>query len=159
MTSYKEEKFSMLDAKFFPECWSDDIRMDNLMAPFRVKSVNPNNYDAKLTFWYNLIVKYCEYKRNSAVSLDELCSVFRRGDKRPYGLQTVLSEMLAIGKIQFKNQFMEEPQETWSGWAIYSAKKCAKWGFRQVVERVTKPQIVDSSYIVLEAVQVIKYLL
>lgn len=122
---------------FYPLCWQDDERMDNLFAPFRDKSVNPVNYETKMKFWKNLIQEYCTIKGNPTVSLGELRSAFQRKGKKPYCIDTVLDELMADGSAKTRSQFMEEPLLTWSGWAVHKLVKAPlRWSFDKVKERV-----------------------
>jgi charged multivesicular body protein 7 len=62
-----------LKEEFYPKEWTDDQRMGMLLAEFRVKSLNPENYEAKMKFWREMICKYClEQKQSSNVTLNEL---------------------------------------------------------------------------------------
>lgn len=127
---------SNLPEEFYPACWQDDDRMDNLFAPFREKTVNPVNYETKMKFWKNLIKEYCTTKGSATISLSELRVVFERKGKRPHCLNTVLDELLSEGMAKSKSQFMESPL-TWTGWAIEKLVKSPfRWGFDKVKERV-----------------------
>lgn len=128
---------SSLPEDFYPVCWQDDERMDNLFAPFRDKSVNPVNYEAKIKFWKNLIQEYCMIQGNSTISLTELRAAFQRKGKKPYCLNTVLEDLLAEGHAKPKSQFMEAPLLTWSGWAVHKLVKAPlRWSFDKVKETV-----------------------
>lgn len=122
---------------FYPLCWQDDERMENLFAPFRLKSVNPVNYDSKMKFWKNLIQEYCQYRGNPVISSNELRTALQRRGKRPYCLDAVLAEQLTDGSIKPKQQYMEAPLLTWSGWAVHKLVKAPlRWSFDAVKERV-----------------------
>lgn len=140
-----------LPETFYPDCWTDDVRMDALFSPFRVYDVNPENYKSKLNFWRNLIKKYCEEKGSSDISINELKIAFKRKDKSPYGLETVFNEMEQDLKIE--NQFLEPPQHSWSGWAVNMMKKPVKWGFNKVKERVIQTKDDNTKFIIIEIVQ------
>lgn len=122
---------------FYPLCWQDDERMENLFAAFRDKSVNPVNYDTKMKFWKNLIQEYCSVQGNSTVSISELRTAFERKGKKPYCLDTVLDELLSEGLAKSKSQFMEPPLLTWPGWAVHKLVKAPlRWSYYKVKESV-----------------------
>lgn len=126
-----------LPVDFYPACWEEDERMDNLFAPFRSRSVNIVNYETKMKFWKNLIQEYCIIKGNPTISLGELRTAFQRKGKKPYCLDTVLEELLADGLVKSKSQFMEAPLLSWAGWAVNKLVKAPlRWGFDKVKERV-----------------------
>lgn len=126
-----------MESDFYPLCWQDDERMENLFAPFRDKSVNPVNYETKMKFWKNLIQEFCKLQGNSTVSLGQLRMAFQRKGKRPYCLETVLDELMLEGLAKTKSQFMEAPLLTWSGWVVHKLVKAPlRWSFDKVKERV-----------------------
>lgn len=149
-----------LSPDFFPDCWNDDERMENLFAPFRVKSVNPVNYETKMKFWKNLIKEYCEVKGSASVTINELRDTLQRNGKKPHCLSTVFEEQSNEASIKRKSEFMEPPQLTWSGWAIDKLVKVPlKWGFNKVKERALPTasdakQLESTEFIVLEVVKV-----
>ncbi|XP_055855681.1 charged multivesicular body protein 7 [Episyrphus balteatus] len=127
----------MVDTKdkklLYPPCWSDDTRMDVLMAPFRLKSVNPENYVSKMLFWQEMITKYCEFKGSPSFNKRELQVAFQRKNKTPYGLDNVLEEMRNLRKIRTRTEYMYDPENSWTGWAINSfVKKPLWWGVKKV---------------------------
>lgn len=145
---------------FYPVCWQDDERMENLFAPFRLKSVNPVNYDSKMKFWKNLIKEYCQYRGNPVISLNELRTALQRRGKRPYCLDTVLADQLADGSIKPKQQYMEAPLLTWSGWAVHKLVKAPlRWSFDAVKERViptsNSASAEDAEYVFIDVAKVI----
>lgn len=146
-----------LPLDFFPESWSDDVRMDVLMAPFRPKSINPVNYDSKLMFWKTLIIKYCELKGSSIVSECELRCAFQRNKRKPHCIGTVLTEMSSNKQIQLVNEFMSAiPCDTWSGWTMNQLSRPMYWGWNKIKERVLPAQDnYQMQYIVIESVKVI----
>lgn len=125
------------ESDFYPLCWQDDERMENLFAPFRDRSVNPVNYETKMKFWKNLIQEYCKIQGNPIVSLGQLRLAFQRKEKRPYCIDTVLEELYVEGLAKTKPQFMEAPLLTWSGWVVHKLVKAPlRWSYDKVKERV-----------------------
>lgn len=145
---------------FYPVCWQDDERMQNLFAPFRDKSVNPVNYETKMKFWKNLIQEYCMVQGSATITLNELRSAFQRNGKKPYCLETVLEELLAEGAAKLKTQFMEPPLLSWSGWAVHKLVKAPlRWGFDRVKETVISTTSngncdENSEYVIIEVAKV-----
>lgn len=78
---------------FLPDCWNDDVRMNNLMSAFRSQEVNPLDWSSKLAFWSDLIESSCELTGNPVFSLSVLRERFRRKGVIPVGLSTVLENM------------------------------------------------------------------
>lgn len=159
-TASGEQEQQPLPPDFFPNCWSDDERMDNLFAPFRAKSVNPVNYDRKLEFWRNLIGKYCVNNGNAIVTVNELRNAFQRGEKKPYCLDVVLKELTNAGSVRPRSLFAMKPQETWSVWAMNTfIKSPLQWSFNKVKERVVSVadatiDFLDTEFVVLDVVEV-----
>lgn len=151
-----------LPEDFYPLCWQDDERMDNLFAQFREKSVNPINYETKMKFWKNLIHEYCKLKSSPTISLSELRAAFQRKEKKPYCLDTVLEELSTEGLAKIKSQFMEPPLLTWSGWAVHKLVKAPlRWSFDKVKETVISPASTNGNsdenteYVLLEVAKVV----
>lgn len=78
---------------YLPSNWNDDVRMNALFSDFRNRSVNPNDWDAKLHFWRHHICEWCRIKNHLTFSTSELRRSFSRNGRVPRGLNTVLSEM------------------------------------------------------------------
>lgn len=151
-----------LPEDFYPICWQDDERMENLFAPFRLKSVNPVNYDSKMKFWKNLIKEYCQIRGNPVISLSELRMALQRRGIRPYCLDTVLAEQIAERSIQPKQQYMEAPLLTWPGWAVHKLVKAPlRWSFDMVKDRVIPASNSDSAecaeYVFIDVAKVRKF--
>lgn len=157
MNNKSETIVNYLPSEFYPNCWTDDERMENLFAPFRVKSVNVVNYEKKLEFWKNLIKKYCEFNGNAIITLNQLKIIFQRGDKKPYCLDVVLREQLTDGTVKPKSLFTLKTQETWSGWAVNTfIKSPIQWSFNKVKERVLSPvdSFDDTEFVVVDVIEV-----
>lgn len=155
----KSAAINRLPNEFYPDCWNDDERMDNLFAPFRAKSVNLVNYENKLQFWKNLIKKYCAHNGSACFNINELKNAFDRGEKKPYCLDAVIKEQLADGTVKPKALFTLAPHQTWGGWAVNTfVKSPLQWSFNKVKERVVSPgdapDLHDIDYVVLEVLEV-----
>lgn len=74
--------------------WSDDERMEFMFSAFKEnREVNTLDWDSKMDFWTLLVPRSCRQRGSVYVSLQELNTVFRRKDKSPLGLSTVLQTM------------------------------------------------------------------
>jgi hypothetical protein len=76
-----------------PDCWSDDVRMNALFAPFRSRDLNPLHYDNKLRFWKELIVDYCTDNQILQFDSRTIENLFKRKNMRPKCLDLVISEL------------------------------------------------------------------
>ncbi|KAL5291165.1 CHMP7 family protein [Megaselia abdita] len=121
----------------YPECWKNDERMDRLFAPFRARSVNPEGYDIKVDFWKDMIRRYCEYNGSPNFSKSELQKALQRKGKVPYGLDIVLNDFIIKKEVRKRSEFVYDPLNSWTGWAMNSfVKKPILWGVQKIV---TKP--------------------
>lgn len=122
----------------YPECWKNDERMNRLFAPFRTRSVNPEGYDIKIDFWKDMIRRYCEHNGSPNFSKSELQKAFHRKGKVPYDLDTVLNDYIVKKEVRKRNEFVYDPLNSWTGWAMNSfVKKPILWGVQKIN---TKPE-------------------
>ncbi|XP_039445612.1 charged multivesicular body protein 7 [Culex pipiens pallens] len=127
----------VLEESFYPDTWQNDSRMGVLLSEFRVRSINPENYDSKMKFWKEMIRNYCEHKGCGAVSIVELKRVFKRKGTIPYCLQTVFADMLREGQLVGRGDFQRPVQDSWGGWAVdLLVKRPLGWGFGKVKEKI-----------------------
>ncbi|XP_046385999.1 charged multivesicular body protein 7 [Ischnura elegans] len=119
----------------FPECWSDDVRMNSLFAPFRKRSVNPLDWDSKLKFWKSLIETWCQKNRQPVFTVAEITKAFERNGRRALCLPDVVIEIIRSGEAckacDFERgnaggAYSGEPG-SWLGWAVGLAKKPMSW--------------------------------
>lgn len=110
--------------------------MSVFMYHFRPREVNPNHYDQMMRFWKEMIENYCEFKGSSSFSIEELKDVFKRKGTSPYGLDTVIKQMISEGNVQDKASFMTSPK-SWGEWAVdLVVYKPFSWTFNKVKEQV-----------------------
>ncbi|TMS01589.1 Charged multivesicular body protein 7, partial [Larimichthys crocea] len=77
-----------------PPDWDDDERMNFLFSDFKEnRDVNTSDWDGKMDFWSALVLKSCRHRGTVCVSLQELNDTFRRRERAPLGLPTVLQSM------------------------------------------------------------------
>ncbi|XP_023292401.2 charged multivesicular body protein 7 [Lucilia cuprina] len=121
----------------YPKCWQDDARVQVLLAPFRDRSVNPENYDSKMKFWQDTIREYCLFKGKANFCKQELQSNFTKGQRVPCCLDVVLVEMQRQKLIRLRKDYEYDPENSWSGWAVNSfVKKPLSWGFDKIKEKL-----------------------
>ncbi|XP_053953751.1 charged multivesicular body protein 7 [Anastrepha ludens] len=129
----------------YPVCWKDDARMHVLLAPFRNREVNPENYDSKLKFWQDMIAQYCEHTGTSCFCKRDLQLVFAREDRIPYGLDTVLAEMLKAKQIRTRDDYEYDPENTWGGWVMNSfVNRPIKWGWQTLKSKIGLQAQIDA---------------
>lgn len=74
--------------------WDDDERMEYMFSDFKEnRDVNSTDWDSKMDFWTVLVVKNCRHRGTVCVSLQELNKTFKRKEKSPLGLPTVIQSM------------------------------------------------------------------
>ena len=71
------------------EEWSDDERMSVMFAPLRTRELNPESWSAKVTFWTDLIERWCRANGRCVVTLDEMKTVMQRKGRTPHCLAEV----------------------------------------------------------------------
>lgn len=77
-----------------PPEWDDDERMNFMFSDFKEnREVNPADWDSKMEFWTALVLRSCRERGTVCVNLHELNRIFRRKEKSPLGLSTVLQSM------------------------------------------------------------------
>lgn len=126
----------------YPACWNNDYYMKFLMGSFQ-RSIDPSNYDAKLKFWRDMILTYCYYKRSASFNIDELQNAFKRRNGIPYGLNTIVQEMLQDKQILRRSEYEYDPANSWTGWAMSFVKKPLTWGLRQIRGAEEKPEKIE----------------
>lgn len=76
-----------------PPCWSDDVRMNALFAPFRLKSANPESWEMKMKFWSDMVRQWCRFKVDPIVSATDVGIVFQRRGRTAACIDIVIEEM------------------------------------------------------------------
>jgi charged multivesicular body protein 7 len=109
--------------------------MSGYFYEFRPKELNPENYNAKMKFWIDLILSYCQHKGSSSLTISELKEAFKRNGSSPYCLKEVITVMLNEQKIVDKNSFMQPATSNFT------------WFFNKVKEKVFSSQTIDDNKI------------
>ncbi|XP_030382520.1 charged multivesicular body protein 7 [Scaptodrosophila lebanonensis] len=120
----------------YPDCWKNKVKMQGLFSTFRPRNLNAeaeNEYVSKMTFWKNLIGRYCEFTGKAIFTQQELQIQFMRGDQLPACLGTVITDMLQQKEIRARSEYEYDPQNTWRGWAINKfVKRPLLWGWSKI---------------------------
>ncbi|KAI8426907.1 hypothetical protein MSG28_014577 [Choristoneura fumiferana] len=130
-----------------PQCWSDDIRMNALFAPFRLKSANPESWDMKMKFWSDLLRQWCRWKKDPVVSAADLKCAFMRKGRTPACLDIVVEEMFRNGELSpltKYQQILHNGPEGWVRWGARLAFRPAAFALTAVTSLLPARQAIDS---------------
>ncbi|KAK9872636.1 hypothetical protein WA026_018769 [Henosepilachna vigintioctopunctata] len=100
-----------------PDYFKDDLRVNVLYSPLRSKSVNPNDWNNKITSWRELIYLYCSCNITYSFSLDSLQSALNHKGRTPSCLKEVIHQMEIDKDIEPLDTFMQRKPKTWKKWA------------------------------------------
>ncbi|XP_024909669.1 charged multivesicular body protein 7 [Cynoglossus semilaevis] len=134
-----------------PPDWDDDERMNFMFSDFKEnRDVNASEWDSKMDFWTALVLRSCRERRTVCVSLQELNKTFRRKEKSPLGLATVVQSMVRCGKIQRESEFAVDCG--WLSWAMgLLLVKPLKWTLSSLLGSGQLP--LQESFVVHELVK------
>ncbi|CAJ1068088.1 charged multivesicular body protein 7 [Xyrichtys novacula] len=136
-----------------PPDWDDDERMEFMFSGFKEnREVNPADWDSKTDFWTPLIIRSCRDRGSVCVSLQDLNKTFKRKEKSPLGLGTVIQSMSRSGKIQRESEFAANVDCGWLSWGVgLLLVKPLKWTFSTLLgsSRVT----LEESFVIIELVK------
>lgn len=82
-----------LPADKLPECWNQEERMKSLFAPFRNRSVNPEDWSSKYKFWSQLIRTWASYNAQCSITMRDLNANFKKNGVTALCLPTVFQEL------------------------------------------------------------------
>lgn len=136
MSSPEEERAAPAPAGDLPPEWeSDEERMAFLFSAFKQsRDVNATDWDSKMGFWGELVLKGGRRRGAVRTSLRELQQAFERRGSVPLGLGTVLREMLRRGKLQRESDFMASVDSSWISWGVgIFILKPLKWTLSSVL--------------------------
>lgn len=136
-----------------PAEWDDDERMNFLFSEFKEnREVNTTDWDSKMDFWSSLITQSCRDRGTVCVNLQDLNKTFRRKERSPLGLPTVLQAMARSGKILRESEFAANVDSGWVSWGVgLLLVKPLKWTFSTFLgsSRVA----LQESFVVIELVK------
>ncbi|XP_077377505.1 charged multivesicular body protein 7 [Festucalex cinctus] len=136
-----------------PSEWDDDERMNFLFSDFKEnRDVNTMDWDSKMDFWTALVVRSCRDSRTVCVNLQDLNKTFRRKEKTPLGLTTVIQSMSRCGKLQRESEFAANVDCGWLSWGVgLLLVKPLKWTFSSLLGGSRVP--LEESFVVIELVK------
>lgn len=131
-----------------PDFWNDNARINSLYAPFRDRSVNARDWDAKLHFWTSLIDTWANYNKICSFTETEMRKWFIKNGRVPACIDVVMNEMHKNQELQTIDKFMEIPQKTWTGWAVdITIKRPLKWSFNKVKSTFIVPTDANTKFV------------
>ncbi|XP_044293484.1 charged multivesicular body protein 7 isoform X2 [Varanus komodoensis] len=118
-----------------PEWETDEERMAFLFSAFKQsREVNATEWDSKMGFWSELVLKWGRRRGGVRTCLRELQQAFERRGSVPLGLGTVLRELLRRGKLQRESDFMASVDSSWISWGVgVFILKPLKWTLSSVL--------------------------
>ncbi|XP_058797791.1 charged multivesicular body protein 7 [Phymastichus coffea] len=140
MSSQKISTPIPLPVDKLPECWNQEERMKSLFAPFRSRSVNPEDWSSKYKFWNQLIKTWAIYNAQCSITMSDLNLNFKRDGVTALCLPTVLQELYKNGEVILESDFLKESSSTWTGWTIdIFVKKPVSWSFSKLKSYISEP--------------------
>lgn len=152
-----------------PPDWADDQRMNFLFQPFKLREANPLSYDAKLSFWKELICRFLQFEAETnsenprlTVTIDDLQRMFKRNGKTPQCLAIVIESLLRNGALVLANdmhrRLHEQVSRKKAGWASWSYQVMVGLPLRMAADKVQsmivkKPQGSDIVYAIADNVK------
>ncbi|KAL4714729.1 hypothetical protein ACJJTC_002588 [Scirpophaga incertulas] len=109
-----------------PTCWSDDVRMNALFAPFRIKTANPESWDMKMKFWSDMLRQWCKCKKNPIVSAADAKFAFQRKGRTPACIEIVVEEMFRNGDLSPMSKYQQILYNGPEGWVRWGARLAFK---------------------------------
>uniref|UniRef100_A0A8C6V0Y4 Charged multivesicular body protein 7 n=1 Tax=Neogobius melanostomus TaxID=47308 RepID=A0A8C6V0Y4_9GOBI len=105
-----------------------------------------------MDFWTSLITQSCRDQGTVCVNLQDLNKTFRRKEKCPLGLPTVLQSMARNGKIQRESEFAANVDSGWMSWGVgLLLVKPLKWTFSTLLGSSRVP--LEESFVVIDVVK------
>lgn len=137
-----------------PECLLDENRINVLFAPIRNKSVNPKDWDNKISSWRTIIKAYCESNDIYTFTVSSLNKVFIRNGRSPPCLPEVISEMEKNGDVQRLDIFLKNNPKTWTGWATdVFVKTPFIWSYNKLKSSIFASDSSQQPRVILEVIK------
>ncbi|XP_059044810.1 charged multivesicular body protein 7 [Achroia grisella] len=130
-----------------PQCWSDDVRMNALFAPFRIKTANPESWDMKMKFWSDMLRQWCRSKKDPIVSAADAKFAFQRKGRTCACMDIVVEELYRNGElspISKYPQILHNGPEGWMRWGARLAFKPAAFAITAVSSLLPARQALDN---------------
>lgn len=100
-----------------PSDWQNNERMDALFSFFKDRELNPVHYDAKMKFWSETVINYCEDHGLLQIDLPTIVLRFRRQGKTPKCLDKIFEELRKQRRLISKADYANS-QQTWTSWTF-----------------------------------------
>ncbi|KAM3956880.1 charged multivesicular body protein 7 [Aphomia sociella] len=136
-----------IPADKLPQCWSDDVRMNALFAPFRIKTANPESWDMKMKFWSDMLRQWCRSKKDPILSAADAKFAFQRKGRTCACMDIVVEEMYRNGDlspITKYQQILHNGPEGWVRWGARLAFKPAAFAITAVTSLLPARQALDN---------------
>lgn len=101
-----------------PSDWHNDERMDALFCLFKERDLNPVHYDAKMKFWSETILAFCEDHGLLQIDIPTLVSRFRRKGKTPKCLDKIFEELIKQNRLMTTTDYANTQQSSWISWSM-----------------------------------------
>ncbi|XP_041968646.1 charged multivesicular body protein 7 isoform X2 [Aricia agestis] len=131
-----------------PQCWSDDVRMNALFAPFRLKSANPESWEMKMKFWSDMVRQWCKHKKDPIVNAADVKCVYQRKGRTAVCIDIVIEEMFRNGELcplSKYQQILHNGPEGWVKWGAKLAFRPAAFALTAVTSFLPKREVTDSN--------------
>ncbi|XP_052773850.1 charged multivesicular body protein 7-like [Mya arenaria] len=136
-----------------PPDWTDDMKMTVMFSPFRDKNLNPKSWDQKIKFWSELIVEECKQSQQALINVQQLREKFRRKEKSPSCLDTVLQEMLNKGQVKKLSDLTVEGSDGWLSWGYNRlVKKPVGWSLKWLSREQEQKQPPET-YVIMDVIK------
>ncbi|XP_072177330.1 charged multivesicular body protein 7-like [Diadema setosum] len=122
-------------SSYLPDCWDDDERMGYLFSGFRAnRQVNPRDWDNKLKFWTELVVKVGRTEHQFIFSVDSLLTKFERKGVLPQCIDGVVKEMHRNGQLIRVDDLKAD--SAWLSWGVNTfIRRPLRWTMTSVFPR------------------------
>jgi hypothetical protein len=118
MTSLTPKPSQVESWERLPSDWHNDERMDALFSFFKDRELNPVHYDAKMKFWSETIISYCEDYGILQIDIPTIVSRFRRKGKTPKCLEKIFEELIKQNRFISTNDYINSQQSSWISWTF-----------------------------------------
>ncbi|CAF0989031.1 unnamed protein product [Didymodactylos carnosus] len=110
-----------------PSEWENDERMDALFCVFKQRDLNPLHYDAKMKFWIETILSYCEDHGLLQIDVPTMVSCFRRKGKTPKCLDRIFEELNRQKRFMSSADYSKSQQTSWMSWTLNKVASPLNW--------------------------------
>ena len=119
-----------------PDDWNDEDRARFLFSPLPPSRADkPTQWDAKVSFWSDLVVSSCQDLQQASVEGSDLEARFVRNGMRPSSLGRIVGEMCRSGRIRTLHDWESQCKnsQSWLAWSSSLAWKPISWAAKSVL--------------------------